>query len=87
MPKRIYREVEIRPPRNRRAIIYMNESNLVRWRKLYIDMSCRNYEDALMKLLDLYELSSKYLNERKIDELIKKLNDILGISVRMRLVP
>jgi len=86
MPRRIYREVEVRPPRDKRIIVYMNEKNLVRWKKLYIDMNCRNYEDALMKLLDLYELSSRYLNEKKIDELIKKLNELLGISVKMRLV-
>ena len=86
MPKRIYREVEVRPPRDKRIIVYLNEKNLVRWKKVFVDMSCRNYEDALMKLLDLYELSSKYLNERKIDELIKKLNELLGISVKMRLV-
>jgi len=87
MTRRIYRDVGVRPPRNRRIITYVNENNLIRWKKLYIDMNCRNYEDALMKLLDLYELSSRYLNERRIDELIKKLNDLLGISVKMKLVP
>ena len=87
MPRRrIPSEVEVKPPREYRIIIYLNEANLKRWKKLYVDMDVKNYEEALMKLLDLYELSSKYLGARRIDELIKKLNDVLGISVRMKVV-
>lgn len=87
MRRRFFEEKEVRPPRDERVIVYCNEETKKRWQKAVIDMDVQNYEDALNKLLDLYELSSRYLGERRLDELIKKLNDILGVSVRMKIAP
>jgi len=87
MPRRrIPQEVEYKPPREYRIIIYLTEEHLKRWKKTYVDMEAKNYEEALMKLLDLYELAAMYLGTRRIDDLIKKLNDVLGISIRMKVV-
>ena len=74
-----------KPQRDKRIIVYVNEANLIRWKKLFIDMSCKNYEDALMRLLDLYELCAKVFEERKHDELVKKVREVLE-PVRMKLV-
>ena len=74
-----------KPQRDKRIIVYVNEANLIRWKKLFIDMSCKNYEDALMRLLDLYELCAKVFEEKKLDELLKKLREVLE-PVRMKLV-
>jgi hypothetical protein len=66
---RLRDEIIVRPPRNRRIIIYVNELNERKWRKLFIDMKARNYEEALMKLLDIYELLVTYLQETSLDKL------------------
>ena len=78
--------VEFRPPRDERIIIYTSKERKKKWEKTVIDMEVKNYEEALLGLLELYELSAKYLGTRRIDEMIKKLNEVLGISVRLRIV-
>lgn len=81
-----FREIEVKPKRDERVIIYCNINTKKRWQKTVIDMNVTNYEDAISKLLELYELSSKYLKEKDISKLIKKLNEVLGISIKMNIV-
>jgi len=89
MPRRRYAtgaEVEVRPPRDERVIIYCTKEHKKLWEKATVDMEVSNYEEAMVKLIQLYELTSKYLKEKRIDELIKRLNDVLGLSVRMKII-
>jgi len=87
MPRRIQKEeIEIRPPRTRRLIFYVNEENEKRWKKLFVDMNVKNYEDALMKLLDIYEYLVKQFGVTKIDEIRKKLEEVLGIGIKLKIV-
>lgn len=83
---RIPREVEVRPPREERIIIYASRETKRRWQKLAIDAETKNYEEFANRLLDLYELTAQYLGEKKIDDLIRRLQEILGVTVRLRLV-
>lgn len=84
--RRYYEEVEIKPPREERIIIYATKETKTRWQKLAIDADVKNYEDFANLLLDIYELSAKYLGERRIEELKRKLEEILGVSIRMNIV-
>ena len=83
--RRVPREAEYRPPREERIIIYASRENKKRWERLYVDMDARNYEEALMLLLDIYELSRKYLGLTRLEDIKKKLEEILGVSVKMRI--
>jgi hypothetical protein len=73
-------------PRNERIIIYCNKETKRRWQILQLDSDTNNYEDFANKLMDLYELTKKYLGKDNIDELIMRLHEILGVSVRLRIV-
>ncbi len=82
-----YKEYEARPSREERIIIYATKTTKQRWQKAVVDMEVRNYEEALNKLMDLYVLSSRYLQLSRIDDIIRRLHEILGTSVRFRVAP
>jgi hypothetical protein len=77
------RAKEEKVQRNNRIIIYVTEESKKRFKKLYVDMGARNYEDALMKLLDIYEILSKKLSTTKLDEIKKQLESISEIKLKV----
>jgi hypothetical protein len=87
MPRRIQKdEIEVRPPRTRRLIFYVNEENEKRWKKLFVDMNVKNYEEALMRLLDIYEYLAKQFGTTKLDEIKRKLEEVLGVGVKLKII-
>jgi hypothetical protein len=74
---------ELKVQRNNRIIIYVTEESKKRFKRLYVDMGARNYEDALMKLLDIYEILSKKLSTTKLDEIKKQLEAISEIKLKV----
>jgi hypothetical protein len=74
---------ELKVQRDNRIIIYVTEESKKRFKKLYVDMGARNYEDALMKLLDIYEILSKKLSTTKLDEIKKQLEAISEIKLKV----
>jgi hypothetical protein len=77
------RATEKAKPRDMRLIFYVNSENKKRFRKLYIDMGSRNYEDALMKLLDIYEILSRKLGTTNLDEIKRSLEQLLELRVKL----
>jgi hypothetical protein len=77
------RAKEEKVQRNNRIIIYVTEESKKRFKRLYVDMGARNYEDALMKLLDIYEILSKKLSTTKLDEIKKQLEAISEIKLKV----
>lgn len=80
---RYRREVEVREPRDQRIIIYCTRDNKKRWEKAFIDMDERNYEEALMKLIDLYYLAADRLGVTRLDDVIEKLRNTLESTIKI----
>ena len=80
-------EREVRPPRSNRIVIWCTVETKRRWRASLVDMGVRNSEEALNGLLDLYDLMSTIVGERRVGELLKKIELYLGIGLRMKQVP
>jgi len=70
-------------PRNMRLIFYVNSENKKRFRKLYLDMGVKNYEDALVKLLDIYEILSRKLGTTNLDEIKRSVEQLLELRVKV----
>jgi len=79
MRRRVKEEEVEKKPRDRRIIVYVNQENLQRWRHSFLDMGVKNYEEALMLLLDVYEILSKQFGTKNLKEIIKKLNEFVSI--------
>lgn len=86
IPRIREREIIVRPPRNERIIIYVNEVNKRRFQRLYVDMGVKNYEEALTQLLDIYELCCKNLRTTKLEDIKSKLSELFGLGVRLKII-
>ena len=72
--------------REERIIIYCNPDHKERWESTYPKFGVKNYEEALMMLLDIYDLLVRYLGVKKLPEIKKKLEELLGDALGYRIV-
>jgi len=77
-----YEEKEKRK-RDERILIYATKENKKRWEKTFPDFEVKNYEEALMLLLDLYEAASRFFNEKRLKVLVKKMREMGEYRLRI----
>lgn len=80
------REIEIKPPRDQRIVIYCTEETKKRWKTLFVSMKVRNYEEALNRLLDLYEILSKAMKEKRLVDLVEKVEIHFGMGIQLKVI-
>lgn len=73
----------MRPGRTERIVIYASRESKNRWLKTVPDLDARNYEEALMLLLDLYEAAAEAFGERRIRALAKKIREMGEYRLRV----
>ena len=69
--------------RTERIIIYASKENKKRWERTFPDFETKNYEEALMLLLDLYESVAAYFGEKRLKELVEKMRALKGVRLKV----
>jgi len=72
--------------RNERIVIYASKNTKKEWMRTIIDTESRNSEEAIIKLITLYRLSTKYFGINDVDQLIEMLKEQLGEKIHFNLV-
>lgn len=84
--RRHVKEIEVRPPRDERIIVYANSNTKKRWQGLFIVSESRNYEDFANALLDIYEMLVNAFSVQNIEEVKRRLEELLGVSGKIKVV-
>ena len=85
MPRRWRRkkEEEKREPRNLRTIIYLTEKDYIRWKSTLPKLGVKNMEEALMLLLDLYEVMAKFVQKEKLRDVVEEAKKMFGVDMEL----
>jgi len=87
MPRRWRRrkeeEKEKREPRNYRTIIYLTERDYIRWKSTLPKLGVKNMEEALMLLLDLYEIMAKFVQKEKLRDVVEEAKKMFGVDMEL----
>ena len=85
MPRKWRRkkEEEKREPRSLRTIIYLTEKDYVRWKSTLPKLGVKNMEEALMLLLDLYEIMAKFVQKEKLRDVVEEAKKMFGVDMEL----
>jgi len=76
-------EKEKREPRNFRTIIYLTEKDYIRWKSTLPKLGVKNMEEALMLLLDLYEIMAKFVQKEKLRDVVEEAKKMFGVDMEL----